>query len=162
MIDIKKAITSLASNDVEFVIIGGVALSIHSAAYVTYDIDICYSRKRDNLERIAEVLGPFHPRLRGFPKELPFVWDASTILNGTNFTLETSLGDFDMLEEVSGIGAFEDVLAWSEKWNIYGYDVQVLSINGLISAKEMAGREKDIPGLKILYALREAELDDDE
>lgn len=80
--------------------------------------DICYSRKRENLLRIAEALRPFNPRLRGFPKELPFVWDASTLLNGTNFTFDTTLGDFDMLGEVSGIGAFEDVLRLSEKWTI--------------------------------------------
>lgn len=157
MIDIKKAITTLASHDIKFVVIGGVALGIHSAAYVTYDIDICYSRKRENLGKIAETLKPFNPRLRGFPKELPFIWDASTIQNGTNFTLDTSLGDFDMLAEVSGIGTYEDVLALSEKWNIYGYDVQILSVNGLISAKEAAGREKDQPGLRILYALRDLE-----
>ena len=162
MIDIKKAITTLASHDVEFVVIGGVALGIHSAAYITYDIDICYSRKRENLEKLADALRPFEPRLRGFPKELPFIWDASTILNGTNFTLDTTLGDFDMLGEVSGIGTFEDVLLLSEKWSIYDFNVQILSIDGLISAKESAGREKDQPGLKILYALRDSDLDEDE
>ena len=56
---------------------------------------------------------------------------------------------------------FEDVLRVSEKWKIYDYDVQILSIDGLISAKESAGREKDQPGLKILYALREASLDEE-
>lgn len=162
MIDIKGAITALASHDVRFVVIGGVALGIHAAAYVTYDIDVCYARRRDNLEKIADALRPFEPRLRGFPPELPFVWDASTILNGTNFTLSTSLGDLDMLGEVSGIGTYEDVFLKSEKWHVYGYDVQILSVDGLISAKEAAGREKDIPGLKILYALRDSELEEDE
>jgi hypothetical protein len=38
MIDVKNAIIALASNEVDFVLIGGVALIIHSAAYVTYDI----------------------------------------------------------------------------------------------------------------------------
>src|SRR5258708_36572501 len=108
MIEIKKAITTLASHDIEFVIIGGVALSLHSAAYITYDIDICYSRKRENLEKIASALKPLSPRLRGFPKELPFIWDASTLLNGTNFTLDTDIGDFDMLGEVSGIANFDE------------------------------------------------------
>ena len=56
----------------------------------------------------------------------------------------------------------EDVQVLSEKWNIYDYDVQVLSVNGLIAAKEKAGREKDVPGLKILYALRDSELDGEE
>ena len=162
MIDIKKAIVTLASNDVEFVVIGGVALGLHSAAYITYDIDICYSRKRENLEKIANALRSLNPRLRGFPKDLPFIWDASTILNGTNFTLDTDLGDFDMLGEVSGVGNFEDVLRLSEPWELYGFGVQILSVAGLIAAKEAAGREKDIPGLKILYALRESEADEDD
>jgi predicted nucleotidyltransferase len=161
MIDIKKAITTLAGNDVEFVIIGGVALGIHAAAYITYDIDICYSRTRENLQRIADALKPFAPRLRGFPKELPFIWDASTLLNGTNFTLDTALGDLDMLGEVSGIGVFDDVVRKSEKWNLYGYEVQILSVEGLISAKEAAGREKDQPGLKMLYAIRDLESDEE-
>ncbi|MBA3769034.1 MAG: hypothetical protein H0X08_00760 [Blastocatellia bacterium] len=161
MIDVKKAITTLARNEVDFVIIGGVALSIHSAAYVTYDIDVCFSRNRNNLRKIADALAPFHPRLRGFPKNLPFVWDFSTLLNGTLFTLETELGDFDLLGEVSGLGTYEDVLAQSSPWDLYGYKVNILSINGLIQAKESAGREKDVPGLKILRALLDAEIDED-
>jgi hypothetical protein len=157
MIDVKKAIITLAMHDVDFVVIGGVALSIHSAAYVTYDIDVCFSRTRGNLDRVANALTPFHPRLRGFPPDLPFIWDASTLLNGTTFTLDTDLGDFDLLGEVGGIGSYEAVLAISDPWDIYGYKINILSIDGLIKAKEMAGREKDIPGLKILYALRDSE-----
>ena len=161
MIDIKKAITTLASHEVDFVVIGGVALGLHSAAYVTYDIDVCFARTRENLKKIADALRPFNPRLRGFPAELPFVWDASTLSNGTVFTLDTNLGDFDLLGEVGGIGTYDDVLALSDSWDVFGYQVRVLSIDGLIKAKEMAGREKDVPGLKILYALREAALDDE-
>lgn len=41
MVNVKEAIITLASRDVDFVLIGGVALSIHSAAYITYDIDVC-------------------------------------------------------------------------------------------------------------------------
>ncbi len=46
MIDIEKAIGAMASNDVDFVIIGGVALSIHASAYVTFDINFAYSRTK--------------------------------------------------------------------------------------------------------------------
>ena len=156
MIDIKKAIVALASNEVDFVIIGGVALSLHSAAYVTYDLDVCFSRSKENIKKIVEALRPFDPRLRGLPKELPFIWDEGTLSHGTTFTLETSIGDFDLLGEVEGIGTFREVMEFAETWSIYGYAVKILSVDGLIRAKEKAGREKDQPGLKILYALREA------
>lgn len=73
MIDIEKAITAMASESVDCILIGGVALAIHSAAYVTYDIDFCYERSLPNLERVARALLPFEPRLRGFPIDLTFI-----------------------------------------------------------------------------------------
>jgi len=161
MIDVEKAIVAMASNHVDFVVVGGVALSIHSAAYITYDIDFAYSRNRDNLAKIAAALAPFSPRLRGFPKELPFIWDASTLGNASVFTLDTSIGDIDLLSEVKGLGTYADVLASSEKFDLWGFSVNVLSIDGLIAAKRAAGREKDTPGLKHLEAIKEATSDDD-
>lgn len=73
MIDIEKAIVAMASNDVDFVVIGGVALSIHEIAYITFDIDFAYSRSKENLIKIAQALAPYEPRLRGFPKEWPLI-----------------------------------------------------------------------------------------
>lgn len=156
MIDIEKAIIAMASNEVDFVVIGGIALSIHATAYITFDIDFAYSRSKDNLIKIAKAIAPFEPRPRGFPKELPFVWDVSTLSNGSVFTLDTSIGEIDLLSEVKGIGDYSDVLAASEKFELWGFDVNVLSVDGLIAAKTAAGREKDIPGLKHLEALKEA------
>lgn len=63
MIDVEKAIVAMASNDVDFVIIDGVALSVHATAYITFDIDFAYSRSKDNLAKIAKALAPFSPRL---------------------------------------------------------------------------------------------------
>ncbi len=162
MIDIEKAIGAMASNEVDFVIIGGVALSIHASAYVTFDIDFAYSRTKANLEKISNALAPFRPRPRGFPPELPFVWSASTLANGTAFTLETSIGDIDLFSEVKGLGDYASVLANSEPYELWGHSVNVLSVEGLIAAKAAAGREKDIPGLKHLEALLEALSDDRE
>ncbi|CAN5735554.1 hypothetical protein BH24ACI3_BH24ACI3_13780 [soil metagenome] len=156
MIDVEKAIVAMAANHVDFVVIGGVALSIHSAAYVTYDIDFAYSRVRDNLARVATALAPFSPRPRGFPKDLPFIWDASTLSNGSAFTLDTSIGDIDLFSEVKGLGGFADVLASSESFELWGFSVNVLSVDGLIAAKNATGREKDVPGLKHLEAIKEA------
>lgn len=121
-----------------------------------YDIDFCYDRSRSNLEKIAAALAPFNPRLRGFPKDLPFIWDAGTLSNASVFTLDTDIGDIDLLSEVKGIGNFSEVLAESTIFHLFGSDVYVLGVDGLIKAKTAAGREKDIAGLKHLEAIREA------
>jgi hypothetical protein len=44
---------------VEFIIIGGMAAVAHGSAYLTLDLDLCYSRKAENLEKLAQALAPF-------------------------------------------------------------------------------------------------------
>ncbi|MGQ0543124.1 MAG: hypothetical protein ACT4O9_14970 [Blastocatellia bacterium] len=156
MISLFQAAKLLAAAEVEFVIVGGVALRSHGSAYLTQDLDICYKRTRANLEKIADTLRPLNPRPRGFPDDLTFVWDWSTLQNGTNFTFKTSLCDIDLLGEVAGIGSFDDVFEQSVVVDFDGTPVSVLSIAGLITAKETAGRTKDQAGLEELYALRDA------
>jgi predicted nucleotidyltransferase len=154
-----EAIKALAGGGVEFVIVGGQALRSHGSAYLTEDLDICYSREPLNLRRIATVLAPYNPRPRNFPDELPFVWDWTTLLNGTNFTFRTSLGDVDLLGEVAGVGSYPEVFAESIMVDVEGFALRILSIEGLIRAKETAGRVKDQLGLQELYALKEAQQD---
>lgn len=156
MIELESILTALTSNQVHFVIIGGVAITAHGSAYVTRDLDIAFLRTRENTDRICKALLPINPRPRGFPERLPFVFDSSTLLNGTNFTLETDLGDLDLLGEVAGVGTYQDVFEASVAMNLLGNDVRVLSIDGLIAAKRAAGRPKDMLVLPELEALKEA------
>ena len=43
--------------------------------------------------------------------ELPFIWDESTLRNGSLFTLTTGLGEIDLLGEVLGLGSYAEVKA---------------------------------------------------
>jgi len=155
MVEFEPAIKALTENKVNFVIIGGVAISFHSSGYVTRDLDFCYLRTTENLKRIVSAFAPFNPRLRGFPENLPFVWDERTLQSGTNFTLETTIGEIDMLGEVDGVGNFEQVNKESISAKLYGCDVRLLTLEGLIKAKKAAGRTKDLLVLPELEALRE-------
>ena len=156
MVNLKKLITCLANHQVEFVVIGGVAATVHGSAYVTYDLDICYGRDAENLARMAKALAPYHPRLRDMPDDLPFFWDERTLRRGLNFTLKTDLGDIDLLGEVAGIGDFEQALASSILVQLFGVECAVLSLEALIKAKRAADRPKDHLVLPELEALLEA------
>ena len=155
MIDIDRAIKSLSENAVEYVIVGGVAVAFHGSSYVTQDLDFCFARTKENLKKIVRALSPYKPRPRGFPENLPFVWDQRTVQNGTNFTLETEIGDIDLLGEIKGVGDYAAVENQSVVMRLYGFDVRILSIEGLIKAKRAAGRAKDLLVLPELEALRE-------
>ena len=143
LLDMPGILRLLQSGGVDYVVIGGLAMICHGSAYVTKDVDLCYSRSAKNIHALAACCAAVHPYLRGAPQGLPFRFDAATIQAGLNFTLTTDLGDIDFLGEISGIGGYEKAVAMSEEKEIYGMKVRVLSLEGLIAAKKAAGRTKD-------------------
>jgi predicted nucleotidyltransferase len=153
MTRIETMLHRLKEGQVEFVIVGGVAAVLHGASVVTDDLDVCYARHRENLERIVQAIAPLHPTLRGAPSDLPFLWDSYTLRNGLNFTLQTDLGSLDLLGEVAGVGTFEQAHADAVLVQVFGIECLVLSLKQLIAAKKAAGRSKDLMVLPELEAL---------
>ncbi|XXT15585.1 DUF6036 family nucleotidyltransferase [Sorangium sp. So ce429] len=152
--DFRRVVEALIGEHVDFVIIGGLALVIQGSSRTTNDIDMCYSRDRENLRRLARALAPFHPTLRGFPPELPFFWDEQTLWSGLNFTLSTDVGAIDLLGDVPGVGSFDDVVKGSEEIQLYGSAVRILGLDALERAKRAAGRAKDLLDLGEIAAIR--------
>jgi hypothetical protein len=145
----------LVRGGVEFIVIGGAAATIHGSARITRDIDIVYRRTAENLRRMVDALSPYSPYLRGAPAGLPFLWDESTLHRGLNFTLTTSIGDLDLLGEVTGGGNFEALLAHSSPVQAFGIECLCLNLDKLIQVKRAAGRPKDLEAIAELEALRE-------
>ncbi len=156
MIDLETIVHRLADGSVKFVIVGGVAATVHGSSHITDDLDICYARDKINLARLAETLAPLNPRLRGAPADLPFMWDAETLRRGLNFTLRTDLGNIVLLGEVSGIGTYEQAQEASIQVMLFNTECSILSLEKLIIAKRAAGRPKDKLVLPELEALLEA------
>lgn len=153
--DVEKLLKALHNEGVALVIIGGAAAVLQGSAYVTADFDLCYSRTKENLEKLARALAPFHPSLRGAPPDLPFCLDVAALRSGLNFTLTTDLGDLDILGEVTGLGGYQEALAFSEEMEIFGITCKVLTLEGLIKNKRAVGRAKDLRLLPELEALLE-------
>lgn len=152
----EKAVQTLCDAGVDFVVIGGLSATLHGSARVTYDLDICYSRTSANLSRLVVALAPFHPRPRDFSAGLPFIWDDATLGNGTMFTLHTDIGAIDLLAEVAGLGAFDEVRRHSIAVEAFDRQIETLDLPALIRAKRAAGREKDLSALAELESLLEA------
>lgn len=155
MIRFQTLLSSLRSNDVAFVIVGGVAATLHGSARVTYDLDIVYERTSENLERIVRALTPFQPYLRGAPPGLPFNFDVATLTSGLNFTFTTSEGPIDLLGELSGIGTYRQVYECSTEAHLFGGTYRFLELEPLITSKRAAGRTKDLEVIAELETIRE-------
>ena len=126
MTDFARLISTLATGDVAFILVGGVAATVHGSARLTQDVDVVYARDRSNVERLAAALAPLHPVLRGAPSGLPFKFDAPTIAAGLNFTLTTDAGALDLLGEISGGGTFETLVRDAMSIEIFGRQLPLL------------------------------------
>jgi hypothetical protein len=148
---------ALSEAGVEYIVIGGVAASIHGSVRSTLDVDIVYRRTPENIRRLVLALTPHHPYLRGAPPGLPFRWDEATIQRGLNFALTTDLGDLDTLGEIVGGGGYDALLATTEVVHAFDLDCRLLRLDRLIEVKRAAGRPKDfeaIAELELILARR--------
>ncbi|MDX2269788.1 MAG: hypothetical protein NW208_16930 [Bryobacter sp.] len=108
------------------------------------------------MQKLVAALAPFHPRPRGFPPELPFLWDQATLANSTILTLSTELGMLDLIAEVPGVGTYEEAIAGCVELELFGHLVLTLDLPTLIVAKKATGRPKDLLALPELESLLEA------
>jgi predicted nucleotidyltransferase len=153
--NLERLLPILARAGAEFIIIGGVAGTIHGPARATYDIDLVYSRTDENIQRLAQSLAPRKPYLREAPPGLPFVWDAKTIRSGLNFTLTTSLGDIYLLGELAGDETYQDLLPNLFEVEAFGVRFKYIDLPTLIRLKEAAARPKDREAIAELRVLLE-------
>jgi hypothetical protein len=150
------ALRALHDAGVRFVLIGGLAGRQRGSTTVTNDLDICYDRAPDNLERLAAALTAMHARLRGVDEDVPFVLDARTLRNGDSFTFDTDFGWLDVLATPSGTSGYADLVAAADPMDFGGFVVQVVALDDLIRMKRAAARPKDRIEVEVLLALRDA------
>lgn len=141
----RRILEALVAQDVDFVLIGGMAGVSHGSSYPSYDVDVAYERSRANLERLADALRDLGATLRGVRSDAPFQLDWKTLANGANFTFETRFGALDILAEPAGAPPYAALRSGAgEPVDIAGVSILVASIDHLIAMKEAAGRTKDL------------------
>jgi hypothetical protein len=155
MTDFEKLLGALSGERIEFIIVGGLAATAHGSARLTQDVDIVYARWPENVRRLVRALAPFDPYLRGAPPGLPFDWSPATIERGLNFTLTTTVGDIDLLGEITGGGRFEQLVDHTVELEFFGHTCRCLDLPTLVRVKRAAGRPKDLEAIAELEALME-------
>jgi predicted nucleotidyltransferase len=138
---------------VEFLVIGGQAAALLGSPLPTYDIDLCYRRTTENLQRLAAALKELHPTLRGAPPDLPFRLDAESLALGANFTFNTDYGPLDMLGWVEPFGIYESLFPRAVPILGGPVTLPMIALEDLIAIKRQVGRPKDKTALERLEAL---------
>ncbi len=147
----------LKRHRVEYVLIGGLAASLHGSPFVTTDAEFTPARGRANLERLAAALEELDARIRteGEPDGLPFDRSAQMLSNVSILNLTTRHGDLDLTFVPAGTRGYDDLRRQALEIEVRGTRVVVAALADVIRSKEAAGRDKDRLVLPTLRRLLE-------
>jgi hypothetical protein len=145
---LESLLATLATSDVEFIVVGMLAAVAQGAPVTTHDLDIVHRRTPDNVARLVDLLvNKLDARYRGRTDVLrPTV----EILAGPGSLLKTNLGPLDVLGAIEGGRDYDTLLPSSHRIEIAGHAVYVLGLAMLIELKRGSTRLKDQLALPIL------------
>lgn len=155
MQNLKTLLERLLKNQIDFVLVGGFASTVHGSTLVTQDLDICLAMTQEQIEKLRGALSDLHPVLRMNPNSQPSFLDHPKNPQGVrNICLKTDLGILDVISELPPVGDFEVIKKNSISLSLYGHICRVISLDDLIQIKQTMTRPKDQETLRQLLQIK--------
>ncbi|MEM6792394.1 MAG: hypothetical protein AAF725_00300 [Acidobacteriota bacterium] len=139
----------LIHDEVDFIVVGGVAAVFEGAPIVTLDLDIVYDPSPANIKRLATALRKLNAIYRD-PAGRRIVPDRSKLGRLKTHLLLTDLGGLDVLTSIGEQLTYQDLLGRSSHYEVAGIRLRVLDLEAIIESKTFANRDKDRAVLPIL------------
>ncbi|HEX6539592.1 MAG TPA: hypothetical protein VF155_10465 [Candidatus Dormibacteraeota bacterium] len=141
---------------VDFILIGGLAATVHGSPFATFDVDVVPRRTPANLERLSEALQALTARVYVSAEEtLVFSHDGQSLADVEVWKLSTRFGGLDISFVPSGTAGYSDLAERAERFELGGIGVEVAALEDVIRSKSAAGRERDLLALPALRRLLE-------
>jgi predicted nucleotidyltransferase len=153
-VNFRLALETLARHEVEFVVVGGVAVVAHGAGLMTRDLDILYRIEGANVLRLVAALEELDGVAYGDPRRLRFRFDH--LNNRGHHLADTKAGRIDALGSVGKLGdvLYETVVVDSVTMEAFGVRFRCISIDRLIALKIELGRPRDLLAVQELQAIK--------
>jgi hypothetical protein len=146
---LENLLETLASSDVEFIVVGLLAAVAQGAPVTTHDLDIVHRRTPDNIAKLVDVLvNTLDAQYRGRTDVLRPTTE--TLAGPGHSLLTTKLGPVDVLGAIEGGRDYDALLPRSRPVEISGHIVQILDLATLIELKRGSTRLKDQLVLPVL------------
>jgi hypothetical protein len=158
-LDAETLLRTLLDHEVEFVVVGGLAVAAHGYARATKDVDIVPRPDRANRSSLFEALrslGAEPTEIGDFrPAELPVPFSPDGLDEGGNWALRTTAGRIDVLQWLAGVDGFDQLRAGALEADVPGVGrVLFAGYEDLVAMKRAAGRLQDQADLAALEDLR--------
>jgi hypothetical protein len=107
-LDAQRILDELARHQVDFVLVGGLAVQTHGGTRMTNDIDVIPAPDPENLSRLAEALRALRARVLD-PGSEELEIDTAMLPRATIWQLATPHGDIDVLHEAPGAAPYAEL-----------------------------------------------------
>lgn len=148
-LDAERILRALAEHDVEYVLIGGLAVQTHGHVRTTNDADLIPAPEPANLERLAAALRSLDARPLNPGHEQADI-DAKMLPKATIWQFMTRDGGIDVLHEVPGGRPYEELSSRAMNVMLGDIAVPVVDLDDLIQMKLARGRPVDLADVAAL------------
>jgi hypothetical protein len=132
---------SFQKNNVKYVVIGGIASTLHGVPRATFDLDILIEATADNAKRLLDALLDSGLGTASLT--------TSDEILAHEITIFKDRVRVDVQTSTPGV-SFQDAWQRRQIMNYHGQQFYVLSKNDLISSKRAAGRAVDLEDVRLL------------
>jgi predicted nucleotidyltransferase len=147
----------LRDAEVDFVLVGGLAVNAWGYLRATRDIDLVPDPSSENLARLDALLVALGGRVEVGERLLEAAAIKTFLRTGDRTLVLTDLGRIDVLQGLPQVPGFAALDERAREVDIEGLVVKVCSLEDLLAMKRASDRPRDRDDLEALEAAREGE-----
>ncbi|MDQ3501840.1 MAG: hypothetical protein M3488_12920, partial [Actinomycetota bacterium] len=148
-VNAENILRTLAEHEVDYVLIGGLAVQTHGHVRTTIDADIIPAPDPGNLGRLADALSDLEAQVLNPGHEGRKV-DARMLPRATIWQFSTPHGGLDVMHEVPGGAPYAELRERALRVQLDRVVVPVVSLDDLIRMKLARGRPLDLADVAAL------------
>ena len=149
-LQLRQLLQRLVDAEVEFVLVGGLAVNAWGYLRGTRDVDVVPSSAAENLEKLEALLRSLDGRVEVGSKLLDADSIETFLRTGDRTLVLTALGRVDVLQGLPQIPAFSVLDEQATPVDMDGLIVRVCSLEHLLEMKRASDRPRDRDDLKAL------------
>jgi predicted nucleotidyltransferase len=146
-----KFLQGLELEQVEYLIIGGVAVNIHGFQRATGDLDIWFNPTEDNFQKLLKAFVGLGYDTSDFERTTKPINDIVVRLPLESFYIE-------LLPFLDGKGDFKTIQQRAESITVEGFKIPVISYDDLITCKVNVHRAKDLEDIAQLEKRKQQQI----
>ena len=140
---LRNLIEEIVGADVDFVVVGGLAVNAWGHLRGTRDVDLVPNPDPDNLDRLAAVLERLGGRVEVPGGRLTAGAIGTFLKVGERTSVGTDLGPVDVLQGLPQVPRYTDLRDDSVAIDLDGTVVRVCSLGALLAMKRASARPRD-------------------